>query len=169
MGSKIKLIGFLFHPSRGEPSATAAASMLPGGEREQVFDSRNTTRAPSIVRENQLQCTSEHYKARVLADGIPPRAAGLFPPGDAVLQSLALNPRLHAFEKHLPGASSSCESLPKGGWATGDAAAARGLDLRLFYKARAGRAGREHWRGGRRGVEHCWPSCHGNSWLHGLS
>lgn len=51
-----------------------------------------------------------------------------------MLQQLASDPELVPFEKHLPGARSSYELLPAGGWATGDAAARNGVDLRLFYR-----------------------------------
>ena len=71
---------------------------------------------------------------QVFADGIPSRPNGLFPPDDPLLRRLAADPRCHPFEKHLPGEHSCYELLPKGGWATGDATAARGVDLRLFYK-----------------------------------
>lgn len=37
------------------------------------------------------------------------------------------------FEKHLPGETSPYETLPKGGWITGEEAVQRGIDLRLFY------------------------------------
>lgn len=42
--------------------------------------------------------------------------------------------RCKPFEKHLPGEDSPYQLLPKGGWATGDAACRNGLDLRLFYQ-----------------------------------
>lgn len=71
---------------------------------------------------------------QVFADGIAPRPSGLFPPGDPLLRRLAADPHCHPFEKHLPGEQSCYELLPKGGWATGDAAATKGVDLRLFYK-----------------------------------
>lgn len=76
---------------------------------------------------------------QVFADGIPPRPNGLFPPNDPLLRRLAADPHCHPFEKHLPGEDSCYELLlPNGGWATGDAAAARGVDLRLFYKVGRG-------------------------------
>lgn len=111
---------------------------LPGGEREQSFDVRNTQPPPPHVKAHSLQTTPAEYRRHVFADGIPHRPSGLFPPGDALLRTLASDPRLHAFEKHLPGESAPYELLPRGGWATGDACAARGMDLRLFYQARQG-------------------------------
>ena len=87
---------------------------------------------PASMRRHQRTGTAEGYRARALADGIAPRPSGLFPPGDALLLELAAS-GARPFEKHLPGAASPYEPLPAGGWATGDAAAARGLDLRLFY------------------------------------
>ena len=90
--------------------------------------------APEQVRQNQLQGVSAEYKHRVIADGIPFRPHGLFPPADPLLGALASTPGLHPFEKHLPGDHSPYQLLPKGGWTTGDAAARNGLDLRLFYK-----------------------------------
>lgn len=62
------------------------------------------------------------------------RAHGLFPPGDQLLEELAGTPGLHPFEKHLAGELAPSEPLPEGGWATGDAAAQHGMDLRLFYR-----------------------------------
>lgn len=41
----------------------------------------------------------------------------------------------------MTGLVGPSEALPRGGWATGDAAAAAGLDLRLFFKASAGGVG----------------------------
>ena len=107
---------------------------LPGGGTPQRWDERNTSPAPPHVRQHQLQGISEEYRRQVFADGIPFRPHGLFPPQDPLLRALAADPRLRPFEKHLPGAASPCERLPKGGWTTGDAAARNGLDLRLFYK-----------------------------------
>jgi hypothetical protein len=50
------------------------------------------------------------------------------------LKSLSTMERCKPFEKHLPGEDSPYQLLPKGGWATGDAACRNGLDLRLFYQ-----------------------------------
>ena len=108
----------------------------PGGGRQQQFDQRNTAPAPPHVRQHQLQGVCEGYRQRAFADGIPFRPHGLFPPQDALLRLLAADPRLRCFEKHLPGEAAPYELLPKGGWATGDAAAKNGMDLRLFYKVR---------------------------------
>lgn len=107
---------------------------LPGGGTPQRWDERNTSPAPHHVRQHQLQGISDEYRRQVFADGIPFRSHGLFPPKDPLLRALAADPRLRPFEKHLPGADSPYERLPKGGWTTGDAAARNGLDLRLFYK-----------------------------------
>lgn len=63
-----------------------------------------------------------------------PRKHGLFPPDDPLLLRLSALPRCWPFEKHLPGTKSPYELLPRGGWITGDAAALRGVDLRLFYQ-----------------------------------
>lgn len=62
------------------------------------------------------------------------RKAGLFPPDDPFLLKLLETEGLFPFEKHLSGAESPYEALKRGGWATGDAAASNGCDLRLFYK-----------------------------------
>ena len=51
------------------------------------------------------------------------------------------------FEKHLAGRGGPAELLPRGSWASGNAAARAGLDMRLFYQVRAAlplRAGAEH-------------------------
>lgn len=117
-----------------QPAVNKPDLALPGGGVPQTFDARNVTPAPTAVREHQLAGVSSEYKAAVLRDGIPFRPHGLFPPADLLLTHLATDASLLPFEKHLPGASHPYELLPKGGWTTGDAAAARGLDLRLFYK-----------------------------------
>ena len=62
------------------------------------------------------------------------RDDGLFPLNDELLSALSSEPDQWPFEKHLPGFNSPYESLPNGGWITGNAAAQRGIDLRLFYK-----------------------------------
>jgi hypothetical protein len=62
------------------------------------------------------------------------REHGLFPHDDPLLTELVGTQGLQPFEKHLPGSCSPCESLPQGGWVTGDVAARNGLDLRMFYK-----------------------------------
>lgn len=58
----------------------------------------------------------------------------MFPQNDKLLHALSTEPDQWPFEKHLPGFHSPYESLPNGGWITGNAAARRGIDLRLFYK-----------------------------------
>lgn len=68
---------------------------------------------------------------------IPCRPDGLFPPGDALLAELGAQARTHAFEKHLAGRGAPAELLPRGSWASGNAAALAGLDLRLFYQVGA--------------------------------
>ena len=80
------------------------------------------------LEENATGPPSDHL------DRSPCRPHGLFPPGDALLQRLAATPGCWPFEKHLPGKASPYELLPKGGWITGDASAARGVDLRMFYQ-----------------------------------
>ena len=65
------------------------------------------------------------------------RPDGLFPPGDALLAELGAQARTHAFEKHLAGRRAPAELLPRGSWASGNAAARAGLDLRLFYQVAA--------------------------------
>ena len=79
---------------------------------------------------------------RVPPPAAPRRAHGLFPPSDELLLRLAATPGAQPFEKHLSGVGGPYESLPKGGWATGDAAARSGVDLRLFYQER--QAGEMH-------------------------
>ena len=64
------------------------------------------------------------------------RPDGLFPPDDHILAELAADPKAFPFEKHLAGKKSNHERLTRGGWTVGNAAARRGLDLRIFYKAR---------------------------------
>lgn len=115
---------------------------LPGGGRRQEPHPANVGPAPPAVREHQLAATSAAYRERAFAHGIPFRPSGLFPPGDPLLARLAADARLRPFEKHLPADASSYQSLPAGGWASGDAAAARGMDLRLFWRPPA--AGEAH-------------------------
>lgn len=94
-----------------------------------------STSSDSRLRQNQLAATPEGYRERVFAHGIPYRPHGLFSENDELLVQLARDPGLAAFEKHLPGAESSYQYLPEGGWMTGDAAASRGIDLRMFYRS----------------------------------
>jgi hypothetical protein len=89
---------------------------------------------PEAVKNNQRAGTAAGYKAQAKKDGIPFRPDGLFPPGDALLAQLAATPGSWPFEKHLPGAGTPYEMLPYGGWITGNAAAQRGIDLRMFYQ-----------------------------------
>ena len=58
----------------------------------------------------------------------------MFEPGDALLAELAADSTAFPFEKLLAGTEGPHQPLPQGGWATGNAAAAHGLDLRMFYK-----------------------------------
>lgn len=74
--------------------------------------------------------------ARVPPAAVPRRVHGLFPRGDELLLRLAATQGAQPFEKHLSGVRGPYELLPKGGWATGDAAARSGVDLRLFYLER---------------------------------
>ena len=89
---------------------------------------------PEIVKNNQRAGTAAGYKAQAKLDGIPFRPDGLFPPGDALLRQLSSTAGSWPFEKHLPGAVTPYEMLPYGGWITGNAAAQRGIDLRMFYQ-----------------------------------
>jgi hypothetical protein len=66
------------------------------------------------------------------------RRHGLFPPGDPLLAELKRRAGSHAFEKHMAGALSSYQTLPDGGWTTGDAACRAGFDLRMFYQSVGG-------------------------------
>jgi hypothetical protein len=92
------------------------------------------TSTPEIVKNNQRAGTAAGYKLQAKKDGIPFRSEGLFPPGDALLAQLSGTAGCWPFEKHLPGAGSPYEILPYGGWITGNAAAQRGIDLRMFYQ-----------------------------------
>jgi hypothetical protein len=94
----------------------------------------STGPTPEEVKNNQRTGTAAGYKAQAKLDGIPFRPDGLFPPGDALLAQLSDTAGCWPFEKHLPGAATPYEMLPYGGWITGNAAAQRGIDLRLFYQ-----------------------------------
>lgn len=114
-------------------SRASAAMALPGGTRLQSAGAGNGSAAPPpVVVSNQLACEAAGYRKAVTSRGILVRPNGLFPPGDAVLTRLSASSSHLAFEKALPGPNSPYEGLPRGGWATGDAAARAGLDLRLF-------------------------------------
>jgi len=71
------------------------------------------------------------YRAAAAAWGIPPRPAGLFPAADPLLSTLAATPDAWPFEKLLPG-DVILHAAPAVSWASGNAAAAAGVDLRLF-------------------------------------
>jgi len=94
----------------------------------------STGPTPEEVKNNQRAGTAAGYKTQAKIDGIPFRPDGLFPPRDALLAQLSDTAGCWPFEKHLPGAGTPYETLPYGGWATGNAAAQRGIDLRLFYQ-----------------------------------
>ncbi|KAL6780719.1 hypothetical protein ACKKBF_B12030 [Auxenochlorella protothecoides x Auxenochlorella symbiontica] len=100
------------------------------------------TLAPSRLRTHQLAGTAAGYREQVVAHGIPSRKHGLFADDDALLLELCASPDMAAFEKHLPGEAGPYQPLPRGGWVTGDEAAARGIDLRMFYRTPA--PGEEH-------------------------
>jgi hypothetical protein len=89
---------------------------------------------PEVVKNNQRAGTAAGYKAQAKKDGIPFKPDGLFPPEDALLKQLSSTANTWPFEKHLPGAGTPYEMLPYGGWITGNAAAQRGIDLRMFYQ-----------------------------------
>jgi len=108
------------------------SSSQPGGSVHQTYEQK-IDHAPPSVRENQLSGTAAGYKAAAKRDGIPHKPSGLFPPKDPLIQRLSTTNNCWAFEKHLPGVQSPYELLPRGGWITGDAAAQKGIDLRLFY------------------------------------
>lgn len=92
-------------------------------------------RDESLLRENRSCGTAEGYRAQCKKDGHGQSGTSLFPPGDALLESLSNNPSLWPFEKHLPGYQGPYEVLPEGGWITGaEAVTKRGIDLRLFYE-----------------------------------
>ncbi|PSC67699.1 thioesterase superfamily [Micractinium conductrix] len=106
----------------------------PGGGLEQRWDVADTGPAPLQAKANSLAATAAGYREKVLADGIPFRPHGLFPPQDPLLAHLSAEPKLHPFEKHVPGTEACYQVLPSGGWASGDTAAANGVDMRLFYQ-----------------------------------
>lgn len=112
-------------------SETLSIQDQPGGG---VHQDHRIEPTPPIVRQHQIEGIASEYKAVAKQDGIPFRPHGLFPHGDKHLVELANTSSCWPFEKHLPGQKSPYEQLPQGGWITGDAAAERGIDLRLFYR-----------------------------------
>ncbi|KAK9819763.1 hypothetical protein WJX72_002087 [[Myrmecia] bisecta] len=113
----------------------------PGSQTLIAVDPGEHRNTPALARKNQLAATVAGYRKQVLADGIPYRPDGLFPPNDPLLKELVTVGCI-PFEKHLAGAISPYELLPGGGWTCGNAAARNGFDLRLFYKQKA--AGAEY-------------------------
>ncbi|KDD75236.1 hypothetical protein H632_c792p0 [Helicosporidium sp. ATCC 50920] len=85
------------------------------------------------MRSFQLASTCEGYRAAARNQGIRERPNGLFPPADPLLTALAAAPKTFPFEKLVATADGPYLAPPAGGWATGNSAAASGLDLRLFY------------------------------------
>ncbi|KAK9903261.1 hypothetical protein WJX75_001080 [Coccomyxa subellipsoidea] len=106
----------------------------PGGSVEQTEDPATHRMTPACVRANQFAATIAGYRAHAIADGLPFRTHGLFPPRDPLLRELAEDPTAHPFEKHLAGEQSPYELLRNGSWTSGDEAAQAGFDMRLFYR-----------------------------------
>lgn len=138
-------VGSVFTPQRAVRNASANGSptvdccslaiQRAGGARPPTsFSHEPVVETPAAVRLNQKAGTPEGYRKAAIAEGITVRPEGLFPDNDATLIALANNPNLHPFQKHLPGAESPYESLPEGGWITGNEASVRGIDLRLFFQ-----------------------------------
>jgi len=120
----------LYPPQYDQPSRQHGVSSLSKGDAPATHSKEDISR----LRDNRSCGTAEGYRAQCKKDGHGQSGTTLFPPGDALLQSLSSNPSLWPFEKHLPGYQGPYEILPKGGWITGsDAVSKRGIDLRLFY------------------------------------
>ena len=125
------------------PAAPCAARGDPGGGLEQTppFSLAPLPDAPG-KEFYALSQDVKGYEAAVLAGGLPPRRAGLFPPGDKTLAELGSGGVMKPFTKYLPlkcAAGGDAFALTADGWASGESAAAHGLDLRLFI-----RPGQEH-------------------------
>ncbi|KAG7674183.1 hypothetical protein Ndes2526B_g04006 [Nannochloris sp. 'desiccata'] len=118
-------------PGGGVDQNNAACQNGAGADRGSRWSSGPT---PEEVKNNQRAGTAAGYRSQAKIDGIRFRSDGLFPPGDALLAQLSTTVGCWPFEKHLPGAGTPYEVLPCGGWITGNAAAQRGIDLRMFYQ-----------------------------------
>lgn len=87
---------------------------------------------------NQRAATPEGYRHHATTRGLAHRHHSLFSDDDALIAELEASAGLAAFEKHLPGPESPYQHLPEGGWVTGDAAVARGIDLRMYLNEQGG-------------------------------
>lgn len=107
-----------------------------GGGRAEMKDAAMRWTANDMQERSEKNAhvsAAKDYRRCVFAHGIPYRANGLFPLDDALLTEFTADATLKPFQKAIPGYEQgsflSCES-----WAVGDDAAARGLDLRYFYR-----------------------------------
>ena len=107
-----------------------------GGGREEMTDAAMRWTANDMQERSEKNAhvgAAKDYRRCVFAHGIPYRSNGLFPLDDALLTEFTADATLKPFQKAIPGYEQgsflSCES-----WAVGDDAAARGLDLRYFYR-----------------------------------
>ncbi|KAK9838957.1 hypothetical protein WJX74_006741 [Apatococcus lobatus] len=118
----------------GESFAPEQNTSQPGGGRSQTADPAAHSNQPPAVKLHQMAATVAGYMLQAIADGIPDRPDGLFPPGDQLLLDLAQLHGSHPFEKHLAGLHSPQEWLTQGSWVSGNNACQNGFDLRLFYQ-----------------------------------
>jgi hypothetical protein len=128
-----------FFTTGGVEPAPAAQPGQPGGGRlQEAPGGAAAGAAPPAVKAAQAALTAETYRRVALAHGIPLRAHGLFPPGDAVLAKIAADTAagFQPFTKHLVGASGALEPVGTS-WPVGEEAAKRGIDLRYFIATRA--------------------------------
>lgn len=103
---------------------------------ECIVDSMvDSTRLAALASSSRPLISAPRAVARevAFARGIPFRRNGLFPLNDPALSKLSNDPRLKPLQKHFPIDHPPFYECVGGCWATGDDAAASGLDLRYFY------------------------------------
>ena len=119
----------------GDP-AGGGGGVVPGQPGGGVEQPAPGPEAPEGLQEARMAATAAAYREQALADGIPDRPRGLFPPGDPVLGALHRDRDLRPFQKHLC-LPDGRQALAERSWGVGDHAAAAGMDLRYFLDTRA--------------------------------
>lgn len=114
-----------------DEDAAKPASTQPGGAAEPNPEEDDWKNAPQAYHDGLAKVTCEDYQRIALAEGIPDRPHGLFPPNDPVLAKLAKTRGLKPFQKCCVGGSGQLE-LVNDSWGVGNEACVKGIDLRYF-------------------------------------